>query len=149
MVKLRIRELVPAGRLPPLNWLVQTWRNESDPRRRGDGGRARIGRRLLAVHEAVLGLGIVLDDGWGAAVEQRVSERAIGLGARHMVDDRLADMHRTADGGGKLQRVLTLIGLHRVIDRWISGGASLDPPVLRGTQQDKAAAEAKAENAER
>src|ERR1700761_7142736 len=111
MVKLRNRELVPPGRLPPLNWLVQARHKECDHLRRGDGGRGWIGRWLVAVHEAMLGLGIVLDDGRGAAAEQRISERAIGLGARHMVDARLANMHRAADGGGKLQRVLALIGL--------------------------------------
>src|SRR5580658_8621313 len=97
----------------------------------------------------MLGLGIVLDDSRGSTAEQRVCERAIGLGARDVVDARLADVHRTADGGGKLERVAALIGLHRVIDRWIGSGASLNAPVLRGAQQHETPAEAKAENTER
>jgi hypothetical protein len=129
--------------------LVQARHEERDHLRRGDSGGGRIGRRLVTVHEAMLGFGIILDDSRGSAAEQCVSERAIGLGARDVVDARLADMHRAADGGGKLERVAALIGFHRVIDRWIGGGASLDAPVLRGTQQHETPAEAEAENSER
>src|SRR6202035_1383603 len=99
--------------------------------------------------EAMLGLGIVLDDRRGTAAQQRVSERAVGLRARHMIDARLADMHRAGDACRKLQRILALIGLHRIVDRRVSSGAGFDPLVLRGADEHETAAEAEAYKAER
>src|SRR6202023_1534902 len=46
-------------------------------------------------------------------------------------------------------RILALIGPHRIIDRRISGDASLDPPILRGADEGTAAAETEADDAER
>src|SRR5271154_5990840 len=100
------------------------------------------------MHETMLGLGIILDDGRRATADQRVPERAIGLGARHMIDARLADMHRAGNARRELERILALIGPHRVIDRWISGDTSLDPPILRGADEGTAAAKTEADDAE-
>ncbi len=49
---------------------------KGDELRRGDHGRRRVGRRLLAMHEAVLGVGIILPDrGRGALAAASPSAR--------------------------------------------------------------------------
>src|SRR3954452_24429433 len=57
---------------------------EGDELRRGDHGRRRVCGWLLAVHEAVLGVRIVLPDRGRGARVQRLLERRVGLNAGDM-----------------------------------------------------------------
>src|SRR5262249_57158923 len=89
---------------------------------RGDDGRRGIGRRLLAVHEAVLGVGIVLPHGGRGALVQRLPERGVGLHGGDVIVAGLDDVNGAADIGRKRDRVLLLVGKPRGFDRRHGGG---------------------------
>src|SRR6516162_5243250 len=122
---------------------------KGDELRRGDDGRRGIGRWLLAVHEAVLGVGIILPNGWRRALVQVLLKRRIGLHAGDVIVAGLDDVNGATDIGRERDRVLLLVGKPRVFDRRIGGGASLDPLVLCRGYEHIAAAETEAEHTDR
>src|SRR4029077_15191652 len=83
---------------------------EGDEVRGGDNGRRRVGRRFLAMHEAVLGVWIVLPNGGRRTLVQRLLERCIGLHAGDVIVAGLDDVHGAPDVGGKRDSVLLLVG---------------------------------------
>src|SRR6476620_11663971 len=84
----------PGRRPDPLS--QQAGLEEGDELRRGDHGRRRVCGRLLAVHEAVLGVRIVLPDRGRGALVQRLLERRVGLNGGDMVVPGLDDAHGAA-----------------------------------------------------
>src|SRR5262245_1053708 len=106
-----------------------------DELRGGKRSGRRVGGRLLAMHEAVLGVGIILPDGRRCPLVQRLAQRGIGLHSCDMVVARLEDVNRAGDIGRERDRVVLLIGKPRVLDGGISGGARLHSFFLRGGNQ--------------
>ena len=97
----------------------------------------------------MLGVGIILPNGRRRALVQRLPECGIGLHAGDVIVAGLDDVNGATDIGRERDRILLLVGKPGVFDRWIGGGAGLDPLVLRRGHQDVAAAEAEAEHADR
>src|SRR3979409_449513 len=133
----------------PIRLSQQPGLEEGAELRRGDHGRRRVGDWLLAMHEAVLGIGIVLPNGRRGTLVQRLFERCIGLHAGDVIVAGLDDMHGAPDVCSKRDRVLLLVGKTRAFDRRVGGGAGFDPRVPRGGHEHIAPTKTEAQHADR
>src|SRR5262245_62941044 len=91
------------------------------------------------MHEAVLGVGIILPDRRGRALVQRLPERAVSFDRCDVIVAGLKDLDGAADIRSERNRVVLLVAKPRIFNGGIRGGASLHPSLLRGGNQRIAA----------
>src|SRR5579885_3833280 len=127
--------------------LAETRGEEGAHLRPGEAVGDRV-RRALVVHEAVIGLGIVLHDGRRLAPLQALLQAEEGVVAGDVVAAGIEELHGAGDVAGDRHRVVRLVRRARLADRGINRGAGLDPAVARGQQEHEPAAEAEADRAD-